>query len=114
MKYLFFQVPGIKNCMVLSTECDNRCLLFQLLFLSVLCGARTLTSEFLTSSSPEGRTVNFPTAPDTGWPSFSQVMWGSGLPLAVQGRRAWVPSVADRSGRPVSIEGGTVGRGRST
>lgn len=53
--------------------------------------------------------VNFPSAPDTGWPSFSQVMLGSGLPLAVQGKRAWAPSVMDRLGRPVLIAGGTVG-----
>lgn len=72
------------------------------------------TSEFFTSSSPEGWMVNFPSAPDKGWPSFSQVMLGSGLPLAAQGKRAWEPSVADRSGRPGSITGGTVRRGRST
>lgn len=70
-----------------------------------------LTSRSFTSSSPEGWMVNFPSAPDTGWPSFSQVMLGSGLPLAAQGKRAWEPSVVDRSGRPVSITGGTVGRG---
>lgn len=56
--------------------------------------------------------VNFPSAPDTGWPSFSQVMVGSGLPLAQQGKRTWEPSVVDRSGRPVLITGGTVGRER--
>ena len=52
--------------------------------------------------------VNFPLAPDTGWPSFSQVTLGSGLPVAVQGKRAWAPSVMDRSGSPVLIAGGTV------
>lgn len=36
-------------------------------------------------------------------------MSGSGLPLATQGRRAWEPSVADRSGRLLSITGGTAG-----
>lgn len=74
----------------------------------------TLTSEFLTSSCPDGWMLNLPSAPDTGWPSFSQVMSGSGLPRAVQGRRAWEPSVVARSGRPVSITGGTVGTGRPT
>lgn len=81
-----------------------------------LCAPRGqgLTSEFVTSSSPEGWMVNLPSVPDTGWPSFSQAMSGSGLPLATQGKRAWEPSVVDRSGRPVSITGGTVGTGRST
>lgn len=69
-----------------------------------------LTSEFFTRSSPEGCRVNFPSAPDTRWPSFSQVMAGSGLPLAVQGRRAWEPSMVDKSGRPFSITGGTAER----
>lgn len=70
-----------------------------------------LTSEFFTSSSPEGWRLYLPWAPDTltGWPSFSQWMSGSGLPLATQGRRAWEPSVADRSGRLLSITGGTAG-----
>lgn len=74
---------------------------------------QTLTSEFFTNSSPEGWMVNFPSAPDTGWPSFSQVTLGSGLPVAVQGKRAWVPSVMDRLGSPVLIVGGTVGGGES-
>lgn len=70
---------------------------------------QALTSEFFTNSSPEGWMVNFPSASDTGWPSFSQVMLGLGLPLAVQGKRAWAPSVMDRSERPVLIAGGTAG-----
>lgn len=73
-----------------------------------------LTSECFTSSPPEGWMANLPSTADTGRPSFSHVMSGSGLPLAVQGKRAWEPSMADRSGRPASITGGTVGTGRST
>lgn len=69
-----------------------------------------LTCECFTSSAPEGWTVTLSSAAISGCPSFSHLTSGRGLPLALQGSSACMPSVAATSGRLGSMAGGTVGR----